>query len=200
MSFFDEVFSKLFKKKSSDTIPVIHEPLERSEKQEVTYQNWVTSGMCGSLIDSISDAHHKKNLGILSEYEVHILNTPYANGIAISYHADIGEEPFRMLFDYFKEQTLTMGYRLAQADRRILDKGEYEETIEKWYLKPAISTEKVEVVDQIYGNVLLEHNTIDRKPSFIKLMVNIYQDRSYTKALEFDEYLQKVFNTQTGND
>ena len=200
MSFFDEVFAKLFTKKESTTVPVIHEPLERTEAQRSSYQNWVDSGACESLLENIAEAHHKKNLGILSDYEVHILNTPYSNGLAISYHQDMGEEAFRHLFDYFKEKTLTMGYRLAQADRRIMDRGNYEETIEKWYLKPALAPKGAEVVDQIYGNVLLEHNIIDRKPSFIKLMVNVYQDRSYTKALEFDEYFQKIFNTETGND
>lgn len=200
MSFFDEVFSKLFKKKNAETVPVVHEPLKRTDRQQQAYEQWIGSGQHKVLLDAITDAHHKKKLDILSEYQVHLLNTPYSNGIAISYHEKMGKEAFRHLFDYLKEQTLPMNYRLAQADRRILDRGDYEEVIEKWYLKPSKTSPDDQVVNQLYGNVLLEHNLIDQKPSFIKLMVNIYQDRAYTQALDFDEYLERVFNTHKSND
>lgn len=200
MSFFDEVFSKLFKKKESNTVPVVHEPLTRSARQLEAYQNWCDASHHLTLLEQIADASHKKKLGILSEYEVHLLNTPYSNGIALSYHKNIGADAFQHLFDYFKEHTLSLGYKLAQADRRILDKGNYEETIEKWYLKPAKLAEEDQLVDQLYGNVLLEQVLIDRKPSFIKLMANVYQDRSYTKALDFEDYLENLFNSHTPND
>ncbi len=200
MTFFDEVFAKLFKKKNTATVPVVHEQLVRSPKQEAAYQEWRSKDKHLELLETVADAMHKKKLGILSELDVHLLNTPYSNGIAISYHEKVGEEPFRNLFDYFKEYTLGLDYKLAQADRRILDKGTYEESIEKWYLKPAKLGADNELVNQLYGNVLLEHVLIDRKPSFIKLMVNVYQDRSYTKALDFDEYLENLFNSNTSND
>ena len=200
MSFFDEVFAKLFKKKESTTVPVIHEPLVRNERQQEAYQAWCRAGHHLALLEEIADASHKKKMGILAEYEVHLLNTPYSNGIALSYHDKIGADAFQHLFDYFKEYTLGLDYKLAQADRRILDKGNYEETIEKWYLKPAKLAEANELVDQLYGNVLLEHVLIDRKPSFIKLMANVYQDRSYTEALNFEDYLENLFNSHTPND
>ncbi len=195
MTFFDEVFSKLFGKKESAIAPVIHEPLTRTATQSEKYADWVAAGAHLGVIDDISNAYHKKKLGIVSPIEVHLLSTRYSNGFALSYDESIPGDAFRNLFDYFKEQTLTLGYKLAQADRRIRDKGDYEETIEKWYLKPDIVHSGKEFEDQRYGNVLMEHVAVDRKPSYVKVMVNVYQGRPYAQALPFDDYLEELFNT-----
>ncbi|MFT6053161.1 MAG: hypothetical protein ACJAS3_000119 [Roseivirga sp.] len=47
--------------------------------------------------------------------------------------------------------------------------------------------------NQLYGNILIEYVMIVRKPSYIKLMANIYQDRMYSEALAFDELIEKLF-------
>lgn len=195
MTFFDEVFSKLFGKKEAPTAPVIHEPLARTSQQSEKYAAWVARDAHMSLIDDLNSAYHKKKLGIISPLEVHLLNTRYSNGFALSYDENITSEAFLHLFDYLKDRTLTLGYKLAQADRRILDKGDYEETIEKWYLKPDVVHSGKEFEDQRYGNVLMEHVAVDRKPSYVKVMVNVYQGRPYAEALPFDEYLEELFNT-----
>ncbi|MCE7994377.1 MAG: hypothetical protein HEP71_20495 [Roseivirga sp.] len=194
MTFFDEVFSKLFGKKEASTAPLIHEPLSRSEMQSDQYADWIAANVHVPIIEDLSSAYHKKKLGIISPLEVHLLNTRYSNGFALSYDESIPDESFRNLFDYLKDRTLRLGYKLAQADRRILDKGDYEETIEKWYLKPDVVHSGKEFEDQRYGNVLMEHIAVDRKPSYIKLMVNVYQGRPYAEALPFDEFLDELFN------
>lgn len=195
MTFFDEVFSKLFRKKENATAPIIHEPLARSENQQGVYALWVEQQGHVGLLEDVMGSYHKKKLGILGEPDVHVLTSKYSNGFAISYNDRLNREHFRHLFDYFKERTLGFGYKLAQADRRILDKGEHEETIEKWYLKPDVKHTGKEFEDQLYGNVLIEHIEVDRKPSYIRLMVNVYQGRPYAPARDFDEYLDQLFNT-----
>lgn len=195
MTFFDEVFSKLFGKKEAPAAPVIHEPLVRSASQSEKYADWVAREEHVSMVDDLNNAYHKKKLGIVSPLEVHLLNTRYSNGFALSYDDSITSQSFLHLFDYLKDRTLTLGYKLAQADRRILDKGDYEETIEKWYLKPDVVHSGKEFEDQRYGNVLMEHVAVDRKPSYVKVMVNVYQGRPYAEALPFDEYLEELFNT-----
>lgn len=195
MTFFDEVFSKLFGKKEAPTAPLVHEPLSRSEMQSVQYSDWMAADVHVGMIEDLSSAYHKKKLGIISPMEVHVLQTRYSNGFALSYDENITGDSFRNLFDYLKDRTLNLGYKLAQADRRILDKGDYEETIEKWYLKPDVVHSGKEFEDQRYGNVLMEHIAVDRKPSYIKVMVNVYQGRPYAEALPFDEFLDELFNT-----
>lgn len=193
MAFFDEVFSRLFGRKTPGPAPLVHEPLTRSEGHEEGMASWLAAGGHQDMIEQVSDAYHKKKLGIVSQPEVHLLNSPYSNGFAISYQDEMGRQPFLYLFDYLKDSTLELDYKLSQADRKIMDKGEHEETVEKWYLKPIGKSGK-DFADQLYGNVLIEHVAINRKPSYLKLMVNVYQGRPYSQALSFDEFLEKLFN------
>lgn len=194
MSFFDDVVGKLFGKQPSKAA-YIHEVLERSEKDLAGYENWLKSELRREVLQEIERAYYLKKQGILSQIDVHLLESKYANGFAISYSDLVGKENFQNVFDYLKEQVLKHGYKIAQADRRILDKDSHEETIEKWYLKPISEELESKIVNQRYGNVLIEKIEVDRKPSYIKFMANVYQDRQYTIAEPFQDLLDKVFES-----
>ncbi len=194
MAFFDDVFDRLFSNKAPAPKEFINEVLVRSPKEEQAYKTWLETEEATDLIRDIQSAYYLKKSGIESALSVHLFNTNYANGFAVTYHEDISDQHFKFLFDYLKDQTLTLNYRLAQKDRRVLYKESFEESIEKWYLKPKRgSGNENGRFDQLYGNVLIEHVEIDRKPSYIKLLVNIYQDRLYTKALSFDDFINELF-------
>lgn len=192
MDFFDELVGKLFPKKSSPSNPLVHELLVRSEEDLALYDLWDKSDEMEELLDDVVRAYFLKKQGILSQAEVHLLNSEYSNGFAVRYLEEYGERNFRHFFDFLKEQVLRMEYKLEQNDRRIIDRGDYELIIEKWYLKSARYQNEEGLIDQKYGNVLIEHHTVDRHPSFIKLQANIYQDRLYTKPLAFDEFINKL--------
>lgn len=194
MSFFDDIVGKLFGKQPSKAA-YIHEVLERSEKDLANYALWLNSEAKGEMLKEIERGYYLKKQGIVSSIDVHLLDSKYANGFAVSYHESIGKENFRNIFDYLKERVLENGYKIAQADRRILDKESHEETIEKWYLKPVFEELDSRIVNQRFGNVLIEKIEVDRKPSYIKFMANVYQDRQYTEAEPFQELLDKVFES-----
>lgn len=193
-SFFEEVYNKLFKKQAPKQ-PVVTELLKRSEKELNEYISWKQSTGRGLLIDDFDRAYHLKKQQIESAMKVHILDSQYANGFAITFNELFTPTNFKFLFDYFKDQVLAMGYKLAQGDRRISDKDSYEETIEKWYLKPQTGDFGKELIDQRYGNVIIEFVSVNRKPSYMRLMANVYQDRLYAKAEPFEE----LFNNLVSN-
>ncbi len=193
MGFFDNVVSKLFGKQGPKAA-FIHEVLSRSEKDIDAYNQWIqTEDAIGTIAD-IERAYFMKRKGIVSAVEVHLLDSQYSNGFAISYNDQFDVDSFQHVFDYLKETSLNQGYKLSQGDRRVLDKENYEETIEKWYLKP-ISNAKDGISDQKFGNILIEKTEIDRKPSYIKLMANVYQDRLYSEAKPFSELIEQLFKT-----
>ncbi len=192
MGFFDDVVGKIFGKQVPKSA-FIHEVLSRNEKELASYDEWIRSDQSRELIKEVERAYYLKKQGILSYLDVHVLETAYSNGFAISYKPEVGKENFRNLFDHLKEVVLQNGYKMSQSDRKILDKEEHEETIEKWYLKPIAEELETKVVNQRFGNVLIEKTEIDRKPSYIKLMANIYQDRQYSKAEPFQGLLDKLF-------
>lgn len=192
MSFFDSVVGKLFGKQAPKTA-FIHETLSRSEKELAAYQAWENSEEARSLIEDIERGYYLKKQGIVSGVDVHILNSQYANGFAISYGETFTEETFKHSFDWFKERVLQFGYKLSVADRKISEKDNYEETVEKWYLKPITEDLDTNLANQRYGNITVEKIDIDRKPNYIKFLASIYQDRLYSKALTFDELLEELF-------
>ena len=49
------------------------------------------------------------------------------------------------------------------------------------------------VANQKFGNILIEKTEIDRKPSYLKLMANVYQDRLYSEAKPFSELIEQLF-------
>lgn len=176
----------------------MHEVLKRSESDQQQYEQWKESEEKEQLIREIAQAYYYKKTNISSDIEVHLLNTPYANGFAITYHPDILPKSFRHLSDYFRDKVLAMGYRLVNADRRITDKGHYVETVEKFYLKPPLSaadlSQEVIQVNQLFGNIAIEHVLIDNKPSYLKVLASIYSDRQFKEAQSYDDFMSTLFH------
>ena len=193
MSFFDDMYRKLFAGKKASNPEIIHETLKRSDKFLNAYQAWKESESRTDLMTDIESAYELKKVDIESEITVHVFESNYANGFAIPYNTIISKEHFKFAFDFFKDRTLEMSYFLAQGDRRVVEKEEHEETIEKWYLKPPRKALQERVRDQLYGNVQIEYIEVNHEPSHIKLMASFYQDRLYTKALPFEEFIGKLF-------
>lgn len=191
MSFFDDVVGKLFGRQSPKAA-FVHEVLKRSDREIQRFETWKATESASSLIDDVERAYFMKKKGIISAVEVHLLNSKYSNGFAISFNDQFDEDSFTHMFDFLKERGLAQGYKLSQGDRRILNKETYEETIEKWYLKP-VAEELDGVSNQRFGNILIEKTEIDRKPSYLKLMANVYQDRLYSKAEPFSELIEQLF-------
>jgi len=191
MSFFDDVVGKLFGRQSPKAA-FVHEVLKRSDQEIQQYEAWKVTENANSLIADVERGYFMKKQGIVSAVDVHLLDSQYSNGFAVSFNDQFSPDSFTFVFDFLKERGLEQGYKLSQGDRRILDKETYEETIEKWYLKP-IAEDLNGVANQKFGNILIEKIEIDRKPSYLKLMANVYQDRLYSEAKPFSELIEQLF-------
>ena len=195
MSFFDKISHKLFPKDKPARHAEVHEVLKRPERDQLAYEVWRNQPECEALVREVAQAYYYKKANISSELEVHLLNTVYANGFAVSYSSHLEAKEFQHLFEYFKDQVTTMDYRVVNADRRIKDKVTYVETIEKYYLKPPLHKGDIVQgsINQLYGNVAVEHVLIDDRPSYIKVQASVYSDRLYQEALHFDDFAEKLF-------
>ena len=195
MTFFDKISRKLFPPDKSGPRADVHEILKRPERDRVAYEAWRNQPECEVLVREVAQAYYYKKTNISSELEVHLLNTAYANGFAVSYVPRVPTKEFQHLFEYFKDQVAGMGYRVVNADRRIKDKVAYVETIEKYYLKPPLHRGEIRAgsIDQLYGNVAVEQVLINDRPSYIKVQASIYSDRLYQDAQHFDDFAEKLF-------
>lgn len=176
----------------------MHEVLKRSTVDQEAYEAWKGSGAQDVLLQEIAKAYYYKKTNISSDLDVHLFNTDYANGFAITYHPKISPKHFQHLSEYFRDKVLEMGYRLVNADRRIIDRDHYVETIEKYYLKPPMSavdlSKEVIQVNQLFGNIAIDHVLIDGRPSYLKVMASIYSDRQFQEAQSYDDFISGLFD------
>ncbi len=198
MTFFDKISRKLFPQDSAAPRADVHEVLKRPARDQAAYDAWQNQPECEELVREVAQAYYYKKTNISSELEVHLLNTAYANGFAVTYAPRVPTKEFQHLFEYFKDRVVAMGYRVVNADRRIKDKINYVETVEKYYLKPPLHQGDIEAgsINQLYGNVAVEYVLINERPSYIKVQASIYSDRLYQDALHFDDFAEKLFEIE----
>lgn len=192
MAFFDDIYQQLFPKKQANRL-LLQEVIRRSADFQRDYRSWVRSYKRPDLVREMANAYELKQRGILSSIQLHLLRSPYSNGIAISYHQEIDRQAFHFLFDYWAERITTLGYKKANSDLTITDRGRYVESIEKHYLKPETGDQLP--LNQRYGNILIEYICVDDVPSYIRLAANVYSDRTYQPPLPFAQLADFLLGT-----
>lgn len=204
MSLFDKLISGIFgTHKVNSAIPLVEEEIKRQEAYRNSYFRWVNEGKYRWLIQKIYQSYLLKKKNETSDLQVHLLKSSGASGFAVTYSLLMEEKEMQYLFDYLKDRVLNIGYKLYTSDRRIFDRQEYVETIEKHYLKPAPERvaptgsehpENKETMNQRYGNILIEYISIDEKPSFLRFMVHYYSDFLYTPVQPFDDLVDYLLD------
>ena len=190
MSYFDDLFSRLFPRKSHHA-SVVHEVIKRSADYQTKYDTW-TNTVAGEVMQEIGKAYYYKQAGIGHPLEVHLLNSPYANGFALFFKDSIARQEARFLLDQLRDRVKASGYRIAQSHRRVTEKGNKVKESEKHYLKPPLSF-KTEDIDQGFGNIAIELVLIDNEPEHLKLTASVYSDRLYREPRPFDELTDLLF-------
>jgi hypothetical protein len=175
-------------------VPVHNESLERSNEFEDQRKEWMMKGEHLPLLRSVLQAYRTKEKGVEPiETDLFFHGSPYGNGFFFTYRSHFGERRFSFLFDLFRDRAMELGYRKYHSDRRILEKEHHYETIERHFLKPPINKEMdVKKGTQLYGNLLMEQSLINERPSYIKVMANVYSDGHYHPPLPFEDLIKKL--------
>jgi hypothetical protein len=193
-SFIDDILGKLFPKKSAPMN--VKENFSQSEGEKDMVANWMESEEGMAMLKLINKNYHFKKSGITGSPEVHILNSPYANGFAVSFETPLDEKTFSHLFFAFGRRMLDLGYNRVSLDRKMEEIQENVRTTEKQYFKPPLSsTDFSQKIDQMFGNVSIEKVNINDKPSFLKVLVTVYSDHLYQNAKPFDQFIDDLFQT-----
>lgn len=195
-SFFDQIIKKILPSRPNPQQPLVTELLKRTQHQQAAYQEWLRDEQHISLLESISKAYYLKLQKLTSDIQLHLFASPYANGFAITYdETSMGKQDLMFLCEYFKDTILTLNYSLKSSQREITDKGNFVNTLERYYLKPEAKEAilKKKPIDQLYGNLLLEYVLVDEKPSYLKVLSTIYADRTFSPAKDFNDLVQILF-------
>ncbi len=204
MSFFDKIITGVFgSHKVNSSLPLVEEELKRHESYKNAYFRWVNEGRYRWLTQKTHQSYMLKKKNETDDLQVHILKSSGANGFAVTYSLLMEERELQYLFDYLRDKVLNLDYKLYASDRRIFDRKEYVETIEKHYLKPPIvkiapqgdqHPHNQETINQRFGNIIIEYIAIDDKPSFLRFMTHYYSDFLYSPVEPFDELIDYLLD------
>jgi hypothetical protein len=195
MSFFDEIIQKIFAHQKPDAPLEMIETIKRSVKEEIQYNKWTQSNEARSALVKISEAIELKKAGEkLVKPQVIISESTYANALSIVFSSRDDEAISRLLFDYFKEVILSIDYKLQVSERKLKETKGMLQVKEMFYLKPEIKAEDFDhpPIKQLYGNIILERVLLNNHPQFIKLQANIYNDRYYQPAKDFNDLVSFI--------
>lgn len=194
MSFFNDIIHKIFPQNNPQPISV-KEILKRNEKYQKNYTSWLAKQAHIELLKPIEKAYSYKKTNIISPIQVHLFQSTGANGFAITHETTFGKQGFQFLMDYFKDVVLSSNYYIQTAERHLLDKGDFVEMKEKYYLKPTfkIAFADAQLCNQLYGNILIEYLAVDNQPAHLKVLVTHYSDHLYMPPMDYDELIRKLF-------
>lgn len=197
-NFLDDLFNKVFK--SSEKAMIHKENIVVKEQDLASVKSWMDSAEGNQLLAQISKAYHLKTAQVEEQPQVHILNSKYARGFAITYEHPLDEQTFSMLYLAFAQRVLALGYRQVSLDMKMQEINEQVKVTHKYYFKPPIKElVKNELISQLYGNIAVEKISINNKPNYIKVLVTFYSDRLYLDPEPFDQFLDHLFeHSQNG--
>lgn len=168
------------------------------ESEQKDFTEWMQTEESADLFALVYKNYHFKRSGINASPQVHVFESPYANGFAVSYGEPFDSKSFSRLFLAFSQRILALGYKQVSLDRKLEEIDEQVKVTEKFFFKPPLQAPaEGELISQLYGQVALEKVSVDNKPNFIKVLATVYSDRLYQDARPFDQLMDRIFETHT---
>ncbi len=181
---------------SSPTQPAIHELIQRSEEELADYESWKESFVLRRLLDWLSDQYAIHRVAPADvDTTLDFLNTPSSKGFVIHFHdTQYSRREATHFFDYLKDRVKTFNYRRQLSDTRTYARENWVETLEKHYLKPRHDYQEGELLDQQFGNILIELEIRDNKVHNLRFRATYYRDRNFHPPRDFKDLMQGVLS------
>ncbi len=168
------------------------------ESEQLDLDSWMNSEEFEELSALVYKNFHFKRTQINAQPQVHVYESPYANGFAVTFGSPFTPKSFSRLFLAFSRRILALGYNQVSLDRKLEEINDQVKMTEKFYFKPPLQIPvEGELISQLYGNVALEKVSIDNKPSYLKLLATVYSDRLYQDAKPFDQLMDRIFEIRS---
>lgn len=197
MTLFNRLFKELFGKDSHhlDEEKGIHiyEEIKRNQVFLKNYEKWQCKGIHNALLEYIYNNWKAKDESSNSDVNIQLFNSRLSNGFYFRAESPWDTFDYDCLIQWIIEKCQFKGYVLKNAKREIIEEGGLLKTIEEFYLKPSLKYRRETPFEQFWGNILLEHRIVDENTRLVKVMANSYNDRSYKKAYDFEDFMNYIF-------
>lgn len=197
MTLFNRLFKDLFGKDvhQLDEKEGIHiyEEIKRSQVFLDNFHNWQCKGIHNGILDYIFKNWQSKVKNTSSDVNMQLFNSNLSNGFYFRAESPWDTFDYDCLIQYIIEKCKLKGYVLKNAKREVIEEGGLLKTIEEFYLKPSLKYRRELPFEQFWGNILIEHRIVNECTRLVKVMINSYNDRSYKKAYDFEDFMNYIF-------
>jgi hypothetical protein len=192
-SFFDDLYASLFKS---------GERTQMNHKQNIEYKPidlelakvWSEGSEGSVVLAKLFRNYELKKLKLEEMPRVHILDSKYAKGFAITYEDFFSPQIFSYVFLTFAQRVLVLGYQQVSSDRKLEEINDEVRITEKFYFKPPLQLPvENEPISQLYGNLAIEKVTLNNQPNYLKVLATFYSDRLYQDPMPFEELANQLF-------
>jgi hypothetical protein len=176
--------------------PFVQEILVRSNREIDSYNQWLYSEKQPQTIAIFkSRLRYKNELSDGEQIQIEFIEGKATSGFVCYYNQQFFQpDTFQHLFDYLKQQVLTLDYKLYVSDTQTRLQQNDTITKERHYLKPKyVYDEAQQKTMQQYGNIIIELHKFNNEPEKIHFIVNRYSGYDYSEAISADELYEKIF-------
>ncbi|MCF8238694.1 MAG: hypothetical protein K9I85_11090 [Saprospiraceae bacterium] len=170
----------------------IHELLVRSPEDMQAHQQWKHQGGEEDFTDRLRHAYNVYRAGMDPEdTELDFMEFRTSSGFIIHLKDDESagkEAPFIM--DGLRDKILASGYRQTISERRIIQRKNRKEILERYYLKPPMDHQPGGAADQRFGNITIELLSCGQYPCNLKFITTAYPGRAHKPACSFGELME----------
>jgi len=199
MSLIDRLLKDLFPERetTTKTSPIkevlVKEMIKRNQVFLDGYEAWKAAEMQMGVLAHLKEASEIKYSNPDAEVNFFHYRDVQSNGFYFHGEAPWTAEDYSYLIHHFIDVLKKEEYYLNNAKREVVEEEKQLKTVEHFYLKPKLKYRREVPYEQLYGNVEIEHRLVEDKTNLVKVMVNVYNDRNFKKAADFEELLPKFW-------
>jgi hypothetical protein len=180
MEWIDLLKQRLFGETVERTGQLHHGLLKRSPSFAARHAEWLSNGeFLARALELQEWLEREERYGDVDG--MHLFSDAKATGFQFRCPEQWPEDSLEHLLDAFRDRVIALGYRIQLSDHRIDVQGVHRE---RHYLKPDLQQmPEGGLLDQRYGNILLETWGGDHGARHFKVLATVYSDRLYSPPL-----------------
>ena len=194
MKTIDDILNRLFPGRmlqKGGIVPLHSSTLVRSKDFIQGYHHWKLSDRLEEVLSLLRGHYQQCKLHGEDTFCLGVHTQQGFDGVYITKNSQIPEEEYPYILDYFFENARKLNYRHYHSFEEHKEHGNEVISKEIHYLKPKITSFEPPF-NQEYGNILLELESRDRVPKYIKLKVTSYAGFDYHPPKAFDDLVQHL--------
>lgn len=190
MTLLKRLFGELFGSSedlSQKNEQILREKIVHTDFFLAEYEQWYMAGLHNDLLQNIRENKVVKTADPQSDTNYYSHRSNASKGFYFLSEDEWSNKDYAFITHLFSQNLLELGYVLSNSRRDVQEKQGQLICTEDFYFKLPLASRTQKPIPQMWGNILLQHHSIDDRSRYVKIMANIYSDRSYEVAKDFEE-------------